>query len=185
MVDLEMVDLEMLHQQKVKKRRMDDRNCCVRCMCCACCLPLWAASILWFIIISIIIVIIVIGAIAGTFVMPTVNMAGVSASPTTGSQISFSGDGFNINFGLIVAVNNPNLLSIDLTDITATVRKSRLLVCVCNLLTLFFYVIIRHITPTNMVEELKLEVDILLNSLFQNIAISTLRFLSRFNTIPT
>jgi hypothetical protein len=112
-------DVEKQHQPR---RRMADRNCCVRCMCCACCLPLWAAGILWFIIISIIIVIIVLGAIAGTFIMPTVDMAGVSSSPTTGSQISFSGDGFNINFGLIVAVNNPNLLSIDLTDITATVK---------------------------------------------------------------
>ncbi|KAF1800514.1 hypothetical protein V8B55DRAFT_1535422 [Mucor lusitanicus] len=103
-----------------KKRRMEDRNCCVRCMCCACCLPIWAAGILWFIIIAIIIVVIVIGAIAGTFIMPTVDMAGVSTTPTTGSQFSFTGDGISINFGLIVAVNNPNLLSIDLTDINAT-----------------------------------------------------------------
>lgn len=106
-----------------KKRRMEDRNCCVRCMCCACCLPIWAAGILWFIIIAIIIVVIVIGAIAGTFIMPTVDMAGVSTTPTTGSQFSFTGDGISINFGLIVAVNNPNLLSIDLTDINATVTN--------------------------------------------------------------
>lgn len=121
MID-QQADVETLEQQKIIKRRMADRNCCVRCMCCACCLPVWAAGILWFIIISIIIIIIVIGAIAGTFIMPTVDMAGVSSSPTTGSQFSFSGDGFNINFGLIVAVNNPNLFSIDLTDIRATVK---------------------------------------------------------------
>jgi hypothetical protein len=109
-----------------KKRRMDDRNCCVRCMCCACCLPIWAAGILWFIVISIIIVIIVIGCIAGTFVMPTMGMAGVTSSPTNGSQITFSGDGLNINFGLIINVNNPNLLGIGLSNINATVSLEQL-----------------------------------------------------------
>lgn len=104
-----------------KKRRMDDRNACVRCMCCACCLPIWAAGILWFIAISIIIVVIVIGTIAGTFVIPTMGMAGVTNSPTNGSQITFSGDGLNINFGLIINVNNPNLLGIGLSNINATV----------------------------------------------------------------
>ncbi|CAO3621201.1 unnamed protein product [Mucor hiemalis] len=103
-----------------KKRRMDDRNCCLRCLCCACCLPAWATGILWFIIIAIIIVIIVIGAIAGTFVMPTVDMAGITTSPTGGSQLTFAGDSLNINFGLLINVNNPNLLSIGLSDMTAT-----------------------------------------------------------------
>ncbi|CEG75272.1 hypothetical protein RMATCC62417_10342 [Rhizopus microsporus] len=105
----------------MKKRRMDNRNGCLRCLCCACCLPAWAAGIVWFIIIAIIIVVIVLGAVAGTFVMPKVDMAGVSTSPAEGgSQISFTGETFNINFGLIISVNNPNLLSIDLTDIKAT-----------------------------------------------------------------
>lgn len=106
----------------MKKRRMDNRNGCLRCLCCACCLPAWAAGIVWFIIVAIIIVVIVLGAVAGTFVMPKVDMAGVSTSPAEGgSQISFTGETFNINFGLIISVNNPNLLSIDLTDIKATV----------------------------------------------------------------
>lgn len=113
----------LVQQKPKKKRRMEGRNCCVRCMCCAC-IPAWAAGILWFIIISIIIVIIVIGAIAGTFVMPTFEMAGITNSPVAGSQITFSGDGLNINFGLIIKVNNPNLLSIDLTNIKATVSIS-------------------------------------------------------------
>ncbi|CAO3621207.1 unnamed protein product [Mucor hiemalis] len=119
-----------------KKRRMDDRNCCLRCLCCACCLPAWATGILWFIIIAIIIVIIVIGAIAGTFVMPTVDMAGITTSPTGGSQLTFAGDSLNINFGLLINVNNPNLLSIGLSDMTATVSKTILdfkNVVMCNL----------------------------------------------------
>lgn len=110
----------LVENDKKKKKRMEGRNCCARCICCAC-LPAWAAGILWFIIISIIIVVIVIGSIAGTFVMPTFEMAGVTNSPSAGSQITFSGDGLNINFGLIIKVNNPNLLSIDLTNIDATV----------------------------------------------------------------
>lgn len=109
------------HSEK-KERRMKNRNGCLRCLCCACCLPAWAAGIVWFIIISIIIVVIVLGTIGGTFVMPSVEMAGVSNSPVGGgSQLTISGSTFNINFGLIISVNNPNMLNIDLTDITATV----------------------------------------------------------------
>lgn len=111
-----------LVENKKKKKRLEGRGCCARCMCCAC-VPAWAAGIIWFIIISIIIVIIVIATIAGTFVMPTFDMAGITQSPTEGSQISFSGDDLNINFGLIIKVNNPNLLSIDLTNIAATVSS--------------------------------------------------------------
>ncbi|KAI8091213.1 uncharacterized protein B0P05DRAFT_526575 [Gilbertella persicaria] len=98
---------------------MKGRNACIRCMCCAC-IPAWAAGILWFIIIAIIIVVIVIGSIAATFVMPTVDLAGISSTSTTGSQISFSGNSININFGLIVKVNNPNLLGIQLSNLDAT-----------------------------------------------------------------
>lgn len=126
-----------------KKRRMEGRNCCARCCCCACCLPVWATYIVWFIIISIIIVIVVIGSIAGTFVMPTIDIGDITSSPTEGSQITFAGDGLNINFGLVIKVNNPNLLSIDLSDIEAVVSSSRLKiqiierVCVTNL---FLYI---------------------------------------------
>ncbi|KAG1470114.1 hypothetical protein G6F56_002872 [Rhizopus delemar] len=108
-------------EQKRKKRRMENRNRCLRCLCCACCLPTWATWIIWFIIIAIIIVVVALGTIAGTFVMPTVDIGGVSTSPTqAGPQISISGGTFNINFGLIISVNNPNMLSIDLLDVTAT-----------------------------------------------------------------
>ncbi|KAI9249279.1 hypothetical protein BY458DRAFT_536479 [Sporodiniella umbellata] len=48
-------------------------------------------------------------------------MGGVSTSPVGGgSQVTFLGGTFNINFGLIISVNNPNMLSIDLQDIKAT-----------------------------------------------------------------
>ncbi|KAI9257108.1 hypothetical protein EDC94DRAFT_586596 [Helicostylum pulchrum] len=89
-----------LVEGRKRKRRMEGRNCCARCMCCACCLPVWAT-------------------IAGTFVMPTIDIGDITSSPTAGSQITFVGDGLNINFGLVIKVNNPNLLSIDLSDIEA------------------------------------------------------------------
>ncbi|KAI8329168.1 hypothetical protein EDC96DRAFT_529727 [Choanephora cucurbitarum] len=106
--------------KKKKRRRMENRNRCVRCLCCACCLPAWATGILWFILISIVIVVVVIGSIAATFVMPTVELAGISNTSMTGSQISFSGNSININFGLIVNVNNPNTLGIQLSHLDAT-----------------------------------------------------------------
>ncbi|GAA5796457.1 hypothetical protein HPULCUR_001829 [Helicostylum pulchrum] len=56
---------------------------------------------------------------SGTFVMPTIDIGDITSSPTAGSQITFVGDGLNINFGLVIKVNNPNLLSIDLSDIEA------------------------------------------------------------------
>ncbi|KAI8059762.1 hypothetical protein BDF21DRAFT_348336 [Thamnidium elegans] len=51
--------------------------------------------------------------------MPTIDIGDITSSPTAGSQITFAGDGLNINFGLVIKVNNPNLLSIDLSDIEA------------------------------------------------------------------
>jgi hypothetical protein len=104
---------------KEKKRRMENRNCCLRCLGCACCLPAWAAGIIWFIVIAIIIVIIVIGSIAGTFVMPSVDL--VDVTTTNSSQITFAGDSLDINFGLVVSINNPNLLAIQLSDMNAIV----------------------------------------------------------------
>ncbi|KAI9356401.1 hypothetical protein BD770DRAFT_390158 [Pilaira anomala] len=118
--DLESTGGLVESSKKTKKKRMEGRNCCARCMCCACCLPVWATYIVWFIMISIIIVIIVIAAIAGTFVMPTIDIGEITSSPTAGSQITFEGDGLNINFGLVIEVNNPNLLDIALSDIKAT-----------------------------------------------------------------
>lgn len=120
--DLESTGGLVESSKKTKKKRMEGRNCCARCMCCACCLPVWATYVVWFIIISIIIVIIVIAAIAGTFVMPTIDIGEITSSPTAGSQITFEGDGLNINFGLVIKVNNPNLLDIALSDIKATVK---------------------------------------------------------------
>ncbi|KAI8883831.1 hypothetical protein K501DRAFT_294418 [Backusella circina FSU 941] len=46
--------------------------------------------------------------------------------PTNGSQYSFSGYEFKINFGLLVSVNNPNILSIGLSDVTATAYYPRI-----------------------------------------------------------
>ncbi|KAI8366798.1 uncharacterized protein BYT42DRAFT_587910 [Radiomyces spectabilis] len=107
-------------EHKRKRKRMADRNGCARCLCCACCLPLWATCILWFIIIAIIIVVLVLGTIFATFTMPTIDMAGVTSSPNNGSQISFHDDTFSINFGLLIHINNPNLLKLKLSNINAT-----------------------------------------------------------------
>lgn len=124
MVDIPELDayhVEAGGLEKQKKKRMENRNCCVRCMCCACCLPLWAACIIWFIVIAIIIVVIVLGSIAGTFVLPSVNLLGV-ISDNSSSPVSFSGYSIKINFGLNVNVNNPNLLGIQLSDMRAIVN---------------------------------------------------------------
>ncbi|KAI8983483.1 hypothetical protein BDB01DRAFT_790966 [Pilobolus umbonatus] len=109
----------VVSEKKKKKRRMDGRNCCCRCLCCACCLPVWGTYIAWFIVGSIIIVVIVLGIIAATFKMPTIDMAGITSNPNNGSQISFNLEGFSINFGLIVAVNNPNIVDIRLSEMNA------------------------------------------------------------------
>ncbi|KAI9308555.1 hypothetical protein BJ944DRAFT_195794 [Cunninghamella echinulata] len=106
---------------------MENRNCCYRCLCCACCLPKWATIIVWFIIISILIVIIVIGGIMSKFVLPTVEVLGVSNSTgndTSPSPLSFVGDTLRINFGLVVKAVNPNLLPIYISDMNATAYYS-------------------------------------------------------------
>lgn len=111
-----------LGQKKTKKRPLTERNCCCRWLCCACCLPVWARYIVWFIIIAIIICIIVIAALLGTFKMPTVNLDGVTSSPEGNStQITYDGKTFSINIGLIVNIQNPNVLPIRLSDIQAVV----------------------------------------------------------------
>ncbi|KAF7724241.1 threonine synthase [Apophysomyces ossiformis] len=114
-----MVDVEGKLKKK-KPRRMANRNGCLRCLCCACCLPAWATGILWFVIIAIVIIVIVLGAIFSKFVMPTMNMIGVTSSPYNVSQISFTGNSLDINFGLLINVQNPNMLQIDLSNIRAT-----------------------------------------------------------------
>lgn len=83
---------------------------------------MWARYIVWFIIIAIIICIIVIAALLGTFKMPTVNLDGVTSSPEGNStQITYNGKTFSINIGLIVNIQNPNVLPIRLSDIQAVV----------------------------------------------------------------
>jgi hypothetical protein len=83
--------------------------------------------VVWFIIISIIIVIIVLGAIMSKFIMPTIEIGGVTNSTgTTGkssSPLSFNGDKLQLNFGLTVLAKNPNLLPIYVSDMNATVRR--------------------------------------------------------------
>lgn len=119
------IDIETVRE----KRRMPNRHWCIRYTCCACCMPIWAASILWFIAIAIIIVIIVLGCIAGTFVMPTVELQNISTDTTSNSQISFSGDSLLLNFGLVVNVNNSNILNIKLSNMNAIVRKIQAFLC--------------------------------------------------------
>ncbi|KAI8329232.1 hypothetical protein BC941DRAFT_210832 [Chlamydoabsidia padenii] len=101
---------------------MDNRNRCLRCLCCACCLPKWATFLVWFIIISIIIVIIVLGAIMSKFIMPTIEIGGITNNTgdgITSSPLSFNGDKLQLNFGLTVLAKNPNLLPIYVSDMDA------------------------------------------------------------------
>ncbi|KAI8070335.1 hypothetical protein BC940DRAFT_295850 [Gongronella butleri] len=106
---------------KKKKKRMADRNRCIRWLCCACCLPKWATIIVWFIIISILIVVIVLGGIMATFRLPTVEMGGVlnQTQYNQSKPISFNGYNIQFNFGLQINAVNPNLLPIYLSDMVA------------------------------------------------------------------
>ncbi|CAO3625740.1 unnamed protein product [Cunninghamella blakesleeana] len=118
--DPESIDPEKKIPQK-KRKRMENRNCCLRCLCCACCLPKWATYICWFIIIAILIVVIVIGAIMSKFQLPTIEIGGITNSTDYGvAPLQFAGDTFRINFGLNVKAVNPNLLPIYITDMNAT-----------------------------------------------------------------
>ncbi|KAI9489438.1 hypothetical protein BDB00DRAFT_932022 [Zychaea mexicana] len=107
-------------QQPPKRPPLTERNRCVRWLCCACCLPVWARWIVWFIIIAIIILIIIFAALLATFTMPTMDFAGVTSSPTNQSEVSYDGHVLSFNFGLIIHVQNPNVLGIDLSQINAT-----------------------------------------------------------------
>ncbi|KAI8146742.1 hypothetical protein BJV82DRAFT_396012 [Fennellomyces sp. T-0311] len=52
--------------------------------------------------------------------MPTIDFAGVTSSPTNQSEVSYNGHVLNFNFGLLIHINNPNVLGIDLSQINAT-----------------------------------------------------------------
>lgn len=105
-----------------KKVHWTKRNCFFRWICCSMCFPPWVAYILWFIVIAVIICIIVIGAILGSFKMPTINFAGLNSTLPSGTQqIEFSSTGVVIHAGLILNVINPNILSMKLSDLTAKV----------------------------------------------------------------
>ncbi|KAF7727841.1 hypothetical protein EC973_006954 [Apophysomyces ossiformis] len=52
--------------------------------------------------------------------MPTMDFAGVTNLSNTSSAISLMGTTFSINFGLLIHMQNPNILSIDLSAINAS-----------------------------------------------------------------
>lgn len=137
-VDPESIDAEKKITKK-KRKRMENRNCCLRCLCCAC-LPKWATFICWFIIIAIIIVIIVIGAIMSKFQLPTIEIQGVTNSTSYGvPPLQFAGDTFKLNFGLNVKAINPNLLPIYITDMNATVNMSIYKYLYINIIYCIYY----------------------------------------------
>jgi hypothetical protein len=90
-------------------------------LCCACCLPVWARWILWIIIIAIIIVVIVFGIIFSQFKVPTFNFNGITSSPLGLPQFAVNGTRWDINVGLMIAIDNPNIESATLSDMNATV----------------------------------------------------------------
>lgn len=107
-----------------KKVHWTKRNCFFRWICCSMCFPPWVAYILRFIVIALIICIIVIGALLGSFKMPTIDFAGLNSTLPNGTQqIEFSSTGVVIHAGLILNVMNPNVLSMKLSDLTAKVNK--------------------------------------------------------------
>ncbi|CEP09513.1 hypothetical protein [Parasitella parasitica] len=103
-----------------KKVHWTKRHCFFRWICCSMCFPPWVAYIIWFIVIAVIICIIVIGALLGSFKMPTIAFAGLNTTLPNGTQqIQFSSTGVVINAGLILNVINPNVLSMKLSNLTA------------------------------------------------------------------
>lgn len=87
------------------------------------CFPPWVAYIIWFIVIAVIICITVIGAILGSFKMPTIEFAGLNSTLPNGTQrIQFSSIGVVINVGLIVNVINPNILNLKLSTLISKVE---------------------------------------------------------------
>lgn len=174
-----------LHRKQRRRPPLTERNCCCRWLCCACCLPVWARCIVWFIIIGIIICIIVIGALLGTFKMPTVNLAGVTEFPGgNASQITYDGSVFKLNIGLIVNVNNPNVLPIHLSDMNATVKGPSLVSYDHHVWLIVTFFVSRQPSQLPMEQALILETAIWLSKQFQRKAATILRFRSRSNMIP-
>ncbi|ORY98543.1 hypothetical protein BCR43DRAFT_562021 [Syncephalastrum racemosum] len=52
--------------------------------------------------------------------MPTIDFGGVTNAPNNQSQLTVSGNTFDINFGLLIHVQNPNVVGFDLSSINAT-----------------------------------------------------------------
>lgn len=115
-------DFKFVDRQE-KKVHWTKRNCFLRWVCCSMCFPPWVAYILWFIVIAVIICIIVIGALLGSFKMPTIDFAGLNSTLPSGTQqIEFSNTGVVIHAGLLLNVVNSNVLSMKLSNLTAKVR---------------------------------------------------------------
>ncbi|KAL9559241.1 hypothetical protein MBANPS3_000508 [Mucor bainieri] len=113
-------DFTFVDRPEKKVQHWTKRYCFFRWICCSMCFPPWVAYILWFIVIAVIICIIVIGAILGSFKMPTIDFAGLNSTLPNGTQqIEFSSTGVVIHAGLILNVINPNILSMKLSDLTA------------------------------------------------------------------
>ncbi|KAJ2964889.1 hypothetical protein NQZ79_g310 [Umbelopsis isabellina] len=109
------------YQEKPQRKPpLTERNKCCRCLCCACCLPVWARWILWIIIIAIIIVVVVFAIIFSQFKVPNFEFNGVTSSPSGLSQFTVNGTSWNINGGLKIGINNPNIESATLSDMNAT-----------------------------------------------------------------
>lgn len=54
--------------------------------------------------------------------MPAINFVGVTDTPNNRSEMYFDGNKFSINFGLLIHIQNPNVLPIRLSDMNTTVR---------------------------------------------------------------
>lgn len=104
---------------KHRTRPLSERSRCIRCLCCAC-LPVWARIVIWFIVIAIIIVIIVLAVLFGTFSMPQMQFEGITQTPNNRSKLAYDGEKISLNFGLVINIQNPNLLDIKLSNINAT-----------------------------------------------------------------
>jgi hypothetical protein len=107
-------------EKPYKKPRLTERNKCCRYLCCACCLPVWARWILWILIIAVIIVIIVFGIIFSQFKVPTFSFNGITNSPLGLSEFAVNGTSWDINVGLMIGIDNPNIESATLSDMNAT-----------------------------------------------------------------
>jgi len=107
-------------EKPYKKPSLTERNKCCRCLCCACCLPVWARWILWILIIGIIIVVIVFAILFSQFKLPTFNFNGITNSPLGLQEFAVNGTSWDINVGLLIGIDNPNIESATLSDMNAT-----------------------------------------------------------------